>query len=494
MAGILRSSWASLRRQLGRFLAAAVVFISGLMMATNLLAQDHQPMDAEARAIFKQLIEINTTESSGNVTKAAEAMATRLREAGFAEKDVIVAGPNERKKNLVARLRGSGKRAPILFIGHLDVVEARREDWSMDPFQFIEQDGNFYGRGTRDMKAGDAILVESLLRLKREGYQPDRDLIVALTADEEAGDANGVDWLLKEHRDWIEAEYCINLDGGEFERLRGERVLAGLQASEKVYADFRFETANAGGHSSVPGPDNAIYELASALGKLERFSFPVRINEVTRSYFAQSANFASEALAADLRGAAQQPPNPTAIQHLSTIPYYNALLRTTCVATMLSAGHAPNALPQSARANVNCRIFPGEDPEQVRKTLERVVGDPGVKVTMVADKTSDGKAIPIVAVPPSPLVPELTDALERTLSTMWSGMQVVPTMSTGATDGKYLRIAGIPTFGIACMFFDMEDDRSHGRDERVGVQDFYDGVEFGYRFMKSLSSPVKASS
>lgn len=451
-------------------------------------AQDRQKADEEARAIFKQLIEINTTESSGNVTKAAEEMATRLREAGFPDKDVIVAGPDERKKNLVVRFRGTGQRPPILFIGHLDVVEARREDWSMDPFQFIEQDGNFYGRGTRDMKAGDAILVMSFLRLKREGYRPDRDLIVALTADEEAGDSNGVDWLLKEHKDWIDAEYCINLDGGEFERLKGERVLAGLQASEKVYADYQFETTNPGGHSSVPGPDNAIYELAAALARLQNFSFPIKINEITRGYFSQSAGFTSGPIAADLRGAAQEPPSPSAIQHLSAIPYYNALLRTTCVATMLSGGHAPNALPQSARATVNCRIFPGEDPEEIRKTLQRVVSDPNVKVTPIAEKTADGKLIPIVAVPPSALLPELTNALERTLSTMWSGMQVVPTMSTGATDGKYLRIAGIPTFGIACMFFDMEDDRSHGKDERVGVQDFYDGVEFGYRFMKSLSS------
>jgi len=465
-----------------------LLLTSGLVASAGAAAQDRQPVNQEARAIFKQLIEINTTESVGSVTTASEALAKRLLDAGFPAADVIVAGPNERKKNLVIRLRGTGQRPPILFIGHLDVVEARREDWSMDPFQFIEQGGNFYGRGTRDMKAGDAILIMSFLRLKREGYQPDRDLIVALTADEEAGDSNGVDWLLKEHKDWIDAEYCINLDGGEFERLRGERVLAGLQASEKVYADYQFETTNPGGHSSIPGPDNAIYELAAALGKLEKFSFPVKINEVTRGYFSQSANFTSGSLAADLRGAAQEPPNPAAIQHLSTIPYYNSLLRTTCVATMLAGGHAPNALPQSARATVNCRIFPGEDPEQVRKTLEHVVGDSGVKVTVIPEKTADGKLIPIVAVPPSALNPELTNALERTLSTMWSGMQVVPTMSTGATDGKYLRIAGIPTFGIACMFFDMEDDRSHGKDERVNVQDYYDGVEFGYRFMKSLSS------
>jgi acetylornithine deacetylase/succinyl-diaminopimelate desuccinylase-like protein len=462
----------------------------GCVMATSTAVgvQEHQPANAEARAIFKQLIEINTTESSGSVTKASEAMAKYFLDAGFPEKDVIVAGPDPRKKNLVVRLGGTGQRPPVLFIGHLDVVEAKREDWSMDPFQFIEEDGNFYGRGTRDMKAGDAILVMAFLRLKRERYQPDRDLILALTADEETGNSNGIDWLVKEHKNWIDAEYCINLDGGEFERLKGARVLAGLQASEKVYADYQFETTNPGGHSSIPSPDNAIYELAAALTRLAKFSFPVKINDVTRSYFSQSASFTSGGVASDLRGAAQQPPNPAAIQHLSLIPYYNSLLRTTCVATMLAGGHAPNALPQSARANVNCRIFPGEDPEEVRKTLEHVVADPNVKVSIVPEKTADGKLIPIVAVPPSALLPELTNALERTLSTMWSGMQVVPTMSTGATDGKYLRTAGIPTFGIACMFFDMEDDRSHGKDERVGVQDFYDGVEFGYRFMKSLSS------
>lgn len=466
----------------------SLLIVCALAVSTEAAAQNSEQTNQEARAIFQQLIEINTTESVGSVTTAAEAMAKRLLDAGFPQEDVIVAGPDERKKNMIARLRGTGQRPPILFIGHLDVVEARREDWSMDPFQFIEREGNFYGRGTRDMKAGDAILLMSFLRLKREGYQPDRDLIVALTADEESGDSNGIDWLLKVHRDWIDAQYCVNLDGGEFERLRGQRVLAGLQASEKVYADFQFETTNPGGHSSVPGPDNAIYELAAALAKLEKFSFPVRANEISRSYFSQAAGLATGTLAADLRGAAQEPPNPTAIQHLSAMPYYNSLLRTTCVATMLAGGHAANALPQSARANVNCRIFPGEDPEEVHRALERVVADPHVKVAVVPEKTADGKLIPVVAVPPSELVPELTAAYRNTLSTMWPGLPVVPTMSTGATDGKYLRIAGIPTFGIACMFFDMEDDRSHGKDERVGVQDFYDGVEFGYRFMKSLSS------
>ena len=473
---------------MSRAIRLTALLCFALIHTAPAFAQNKEDVNREARVIFQQLIEINTTDSVGNVTTAAEAMAKRFREAGFPEQDVIVAGPNARKKNLVVRLRGTGKRRPVLFIGHLDVVEARREDWSTEPFQFLEKDGFFYGRGTRDMKEGDAILVTTLLRLKRENYRPDRDLLVALTADEEGGDFNGVDWLVKQHRPWIDAEYCINLDGGEFERLRGKQMLAGLQASEKVYNDFQLQTTNPGGHSSIPGPENAIYELASALTRLQNFTFPMHVNELTRTYFSQSAKLASGQMAADLRGAAQEPPDPAAIQHLSAIPYYNSLLRTTCVATMLSAGHAANALPQTARANVNCRIFPGEDPEEVRKTLERVVADPKVKITSVTDKTADGKSIPIVAVPPSPLLPDLLNALNRTLSTMWPGLPVVPTMSTGASDGKYLRIAGIPTYGIACMFFDMEDDRSHGKDERVGVADFYDGIEFAYRFMKTLSS------
>jgi len=450
--------------------------------------QESDQTRQQAREILKQLIEINTTDSVGNVTTAAEAMAKRLREAGFAEKDVIVAGPNERKKNLVARFHGSGKRKPVLFIGHLDVVEAKREDWTTDPFQFVEKDGYFYGRGTEDMKEGDAILVLNLMRLKREGFVPDRDLIIALTADEEGGSFNGVDWLLKQHRDWIDAEYCINLDGGEFEREKNKRVLAGFQASEKVYADYQFESLNPGGHSSVPSPDNAIYHLAVALSRLQAFSFPVELNDITRNYFKHFATLTSGQTAADMRAVAQQPPDAAAVERLSANPYYNSLLHTTCVATMLSAGHAPNALPQAARANVNCRIFPGEDPEEVRKTLERVAGDPKVKVTNVHENSADGQPIPVVSVPPSPLLPEVTAAEESVLNVMWPGVPLVPTMSTGASDGKFTRIAGIPTFGISCMFFDMDDSRAHGKDERVNIQDFYDGVEFNYRLMKQLST------
>src|SRR6267378_4069335 len=452
-----------------------------------------------AHDIFKQLIEINTTDSVGNVTTAAEAMAKRLRDAGFAEGDIKVAGPSDRKKNLVARLHGTGKRKPILFIGHLDVVEARREDWTTDPFEFIEKGGYFYGRGTEDMKEGDAILVTNFIRLKREGYVPDRDVILALTADEEGGSSNGVDWLLKEHRDWVDAEYCINLDGGEFEKDKDKRLLAGIQASEKVYVDFQFESLNPGGHSSLPSRDNAIYHLAGALARLQSFSFPLNINEITRSYFAKNAAMNTGQLSADMKIVAKQPPDadPTqfsaAAQRLSAVPYYNSLLHTTCVATMLSGGHAPNALPQTARANVNCRIFPGEDPQDVLHTLERVANDPKVRVSIVAQLGPDGKVTPVAAVPPSPLLPEVTQAMEKTLRAVWPGVPYVTTMSTGATDGKYTRIAGIPTYGISCMFFQRNDSRAHGKDERVGVQDFYDGVEFNYKLVKELSAPGSSS-
>src|SRR5215467_1796092 len=443
-----------------------------------------------AREILKQLIEINTSDSVGSVTAASEAMAKRLREAGFAEKDIQIAGSRDTKKNLVLRYHGRGKRKPVLFIGHLDVVEARREDWSSDPFLFLEKDGYFYGRGTEDMKAGDALLVTAFIRLKQEGYVPDRDLILALTADEEGGTANGVDWLLKNHRDWIEAEYCINLDGGEFERDGDKRLLAGLQASEKVYVDYQFESRNPGGHSSLPSRDNAIYHLAAALARLQDFSFRVNVNEITRNYFQKTAAYAKGQNAQDMLAAAKEPPDQAAIDRLSSqSPYYNSLLHTTCVASMLTGGHAANALPQMARANVNCRIFPGEDPEAVRKTLEKVVADSKVTVAIVPYKDDKGRVIPAIPVPPSPLLPEVVEAEQRTVRSFWPELPVVSAMSTGATDGRFLRTAGIPTYGIACMFFEVNDNRAHGKDERIAVRDFYDGVEVAYRLIRNLSSP-----
>jgi len=338
------------------------------------------------------------------------------------------------------------------------------------------------------MKECDAILVTNFIRLKQQGYVPDRDLILALTADEEGGDFNGIDWLLKTHRDWIDAEFCINLDGGEFDKQAGKRLRAAIQTSEKVYADFQLESLNPGGHSSLPSPDNAIYHLAAALTRLQNFSFPVHTDETTRKYFLAASAQVTGQESADLKAVAQEPPDAAAVARLSKDRYYNSLLHTTCVATLLSGGHAPNALPQMARANVNCRIFPGEDPEQVRQTLIRVVADPRVKVNFVEQKAADGSIVPVVNVPASPLLPEVTSALERTLARIWPGVPWVPTMSTGASDGKILRIAGMPTYGISCMFYEVGDSRAHGKDERVGVQDFYDGVRFNYQFLRELSS------
>jgi len=297
-----------------------------------------------------------------------------------------------------------------------------------------------------------------------------------------------VDWLLKNHRDWIDAEYAINLDGGEFERDGDKRLLAGLQAAEKVYVDYQFESLNPGGHSSLPSPDNAIYHLSGALSRLQKFSFPMNVNEITRNYFQKIATFSKGQTADDMRAVAKDPPDPAAAGSLSQYPYYNSLLHTTCVATMLTGGHAPNALPQTARANVNCRILPGEDPETVRKTLEKVAADPKVAVTIVPYKDDNGNVIPTVPVPPSPLLPEVVEAEEKTVQAFWPGLRVVSTMSTGATDGRFLRSAGIPTYGIACMFFEVNDNRAHGKDERVGVKDFYDGVEVAYKLIKNLSS------
>jgi len=459
-----------------------------LCIVTSVRAQEKERNQQLAREILQQLIEINTTDSVGNVTAASEAMAKRLRQAGFSDQDIRLAGPRDNKKNLVVRYRGQGKRKPVLFIGHLDVVEARRADWTSDPFTFLEKDGYFYGRGTEDMKAGDALLVTSFMCLKAKGYLPDRDLILALTADEEGGSANGVDWLLKNHRDWIDAEYAINLDGGEFERDGDKRLLAGLQAAEKVYVDYQFESLNSGGHSSLPSPDNAIYHLSAALSRLQDFSFPVNVNEISRNYFQKTAAFSKGQTADDLRAVAKDRPDPAAAARLSQSPYYNSLLHTTCVATMLTGGHAPNALPQTARANVNCRIFPGENPESVRKTLEKVAADVKVSVTIVPYKDDHGDVIPTVAIPPSPLLPEVVEAEEKTVQLFWPGLTVVSTMSTGATDGRFLRIAGIPTYGIACMFFEVNDNRAHGKDERVGVKDFYQGVEVAYQLIKNLSS------
>jgi len=452
------------------------------------LAQNQDDSKPLARKIFKQLIEINTTDSVGNVTTAAEALATRLRDAGFATEDVIVDGPNERKKNLVVRLHGSGQQKPILFLAHLDVVEARREDWTTDPFQFIEKDGYFYGRGTVDIKDGAAILVTNFIRMQKAGLTPSRDLILALTADEEGGNFNGVEWLLNHHRDWIDAEYCINLDGGDFMSDKGKKIYGAVQASEKVYVDVQFEVKNPGGHSSRPTRDNAIYHLSEALARLSKFNFPVELNEITRSMLLKSAVIEGGPLAADMKAAVKPSPDVAALARLSENEFYNAILRTTCVATMLSGGHARNALPQTARANVNCRILPGEDPNRIKDTLGKVADDPHISVSFVEQRNADGNLTVPQMVPPSPLRPDLMKAVEGAAAGVWGSLPIMPVMDTGASDGRFLRMANIPTYGIAGVFLDLDNRRAHGQDERVRVQDFYDGVEFNYQLMQAVAA------
>ncbi len=465
-----------------------LMLLATLLSSVSICFAQGDDTKLQSREIFKQLIEINTTDSVGNVTTATEAMAKRLRDAGFPDQDLVVAGPNDRKKNVVVRLHGIGPQKPILFLAHLDVVEARREDWTTDPFQFVEKEGYFYGRGTVDIKDGAAILVTNFIRMKKSGVAPSRDLILALTADEEGGNFNGVEWLLKHHRDWIDAEYCVNLDGGDFMSDKGRKIYGAVQASEKVYVDFQFEVKNPGGHSSRPARDNAIYHLSEGLARLSKFNFPVELNEITRSMLEKSAAIEGGPHASDMKAAAKVSPDISALTRLSENEFYNAILRTTCVATMLSGGQAPNALPQTARANVNCRILPGEDPNKIKETLIKVVDDPQIKVSFVEQHNADGDLILPEMVPPSPLRPDLMKSVEASAGSVWGQLPVMPVMDTGASDGRYLRAAGIPTYGISGVFLDLDNRRAHGQDERVRVRDFYDGLEFNYKLMQAIAA------
>jgi acetylornithine deacetylase/succinyl-diaminopimelate desuccinylase-like protein len=431
-----------------------------------------------ARAIYRELVEINTTDSSGDCTRAAEAMAARLRAAGLEAADVQVLGPDPRKGNLVARLRGTGQRRPLLLLAHLDVVEARREDWSFDPFVFREEGGYFYGRGTSDDKAMAAIFVANLIRYLREGFRPDRDLVLALTADEEGGSFNGVDWLLTNHRHLLDAELALN-EGGGGQTKDGRRIANTVQASEKVFQSFRLEVKNRGGHSSLPVPDNAIYRLAEGLIRFSRYRFPARLNDVTRLFFERSAATVPEPEASDRRAVARIPPDLAAADRLSTQPYLNARLRTTCVATLLEGGHAENALPQTARATVNCRMLPDEEPERVKAAIVAALADEAIAVTEVAQARPS---------PPSPVTADVLSLIERISASMWPGVPVIPSMSAGATDAVFLRAAGIPVYGVDGIFEDVDDVRAHGRDERESVTSFYEGQEFLYRLVKALSS------
>jgi acetylornithine deacetylase/succinyl-diaminopimelate desuccinylase-like protein len=452
-----------------------------LLVACALIrAASLMPPEADqklAREIYKEMIESKSGFSTGSTTPIAESVAARFKAAGFPAKDIYVGGAIPTKFNVVVRYHGTGARKPMLLLAHTDVVEAKREDWNMDPFQFIEKDGYFYGRGTADDKAQAAVWVATLLRFKREGFKPDRDLILALTADEEGGGPyNGVDWLLKNHRDLIEAEYCLN-EGGRGEIDSGKRIANDMGLAEKTYADYRFEVRNKGGHSSRPVPDNAIYHLAGALYRLSSFGFPMQLNEVTKAYFAGMAKIEKGQFAADLAkvaGGDKEAMARVAIENVGM----NSMLRTTCVATMLEGGHARNALPQLAAANVNCRIFPDDTPEYVLETLKKVVADDQVIVTI---QENEGKA------PPSPMRADIMKAFNLLTDTMWPGIITLPSMSTGASDGRYLRASGIPTYGVQGFFGDRNDNRAHGRDERMLVQSFYEGQTFLYEMVKKLA-------
>jgi acetylornithine deacetylase/succinyl-diaminopimelate desuccinylase-like protein len=438
------------------------------------------PPEAErqlAREIYKELVEIKSSYNTGATTPVADAVSKRLQAAGFPAADIFVGGATPAKANLVVRYRGSGRLRPVLLLAHTDVVEAKREDWSMDPFTLTERDGYFYGRGTGDDKAQAAIWVANLIRYKREGLKPDRDIIVALTADEEGGGPyNGVQWLLKNKRELIDAEFCLN-EGGWGEAINGKRVSNDVQLSEKYVINYRLEVHNKGGHSSLPVADNAIYHLAAALDRLSKFAFPLKINDVTKAYFQAMAKVEEASVRGDLAQVAAG--DRAAMERVAqATPGWNATLRTTCVATQLEGGHARNALPQLAAATVNCRVLPDDAQDYVTTTLKRVLADDRVDVSIMGTVENG---------PPSPIREDLMTAVGAITNQLWPGVPAVPMMVMGATDGLYLRAAGIPTYGVQGIFYDRDDIRFHGRDERVKVQSFYEGQTFLYELVRRVS-------
>lgn len=444
------------------------------------------PHQQLARDIYKQLIEIKTGVQTGNITDAAVAMAQRFREAGIPESDIFVGGPRPEKHNVVARIRGrpGSTRRPLILLAHLDVVEALKADWSpdLDPFVFTERDGYYYGRGTADDKAMAAIFVANAFRLKREGFVPDRDIIIALTADEEGGGSNGVNWLLQNHRDVVDGILVVNEGGGGTLR-DGKYFFNTVQAAEKTVTNYTLRVTNRGGHSSVPRPDNAITSLADALAKVGRYGFSIKFNEVTREFFLRTADVETPEMGRAMKALVANPRDADAARIVTTDPRYNSMLRTTCVATMLTGGHATNALPQLAQATVNCRKFPDESADQVRAELMRVVADSTVEVVAQGRLGN--------ASPPSALLPELVEPVSRITREMFGSIPVIPVMSTGATDSRFFRAAGVPAFGVSGLFLDpIMDARAHGRDERMRIQSFFEGQEFLYRLTKALSQPT----
>jgi acetylornithine deacetylase/succinyl-diaminopimelate desuccinylase-like protein len=455
------------------------------VIAANVSAAPPTADQIAFRDVYKQLIEINTSLSANNCIGATQAMAARLESAGFADKDVQLIAPPDRPKesNLVAVLHGSDANAKaLLLLAHIDVVEAKREDWVRDPFKLVEEDGYFYGRGTADDKAMAAIFTDAMMRYKKSGYLPLRSIKLALTCGEETPNDvfDGARFLAENHRALIDAAFAINEGGGGRSNAEGVRIYNGVQAGEKIYQDFRLEITNPGGHSSRPVKDNAIYRLAAALQRLSAYEFPVEFNDTTTAYFGRMATIETGQTALDMRAIIADQPNAEALARVLADPSYNAILRTTCVATMLDGGHAPNGLPQRAGANVNCRIFPGHTQEQIRLTIEKVIADPGIKVTF--------RDPPEKVSPPPPLTPALLEPIEKVTNDMWPGVPVVPTMAAGATDGRFLTPNGIPTYGVSGLFGDPATTNAHGLNERMGVQSLYEGREFLDRLIKVFAA------
>jgi acetylornithine deacetylase/succinyl-diaminopimelate desuccinylase-like protein len=438
--------------------------------------------EAAFRATYKELVETNTTLSAGSCTLAAERMAARLRAAGFPDSDLhlIVEPSHPKEGNLVAVLPGSDPKAKaILLLAHIDVVEANRADWARDPFTLVEEEGFFYARGSSDDKAQAAIWVDTLARFKREGFRPKRTIKMALTCGEEtAGAFNGAQYLAAHERSLIDAEFGLNEGAGGLLDENGKPVVLNIQAGEKFPQNYRLEVTNPGGHSSRPIRENAIYRLADALVKLRAHDFPVESNEATRGYFGAMAKLLPGPSAGAMAAFAANPSDQAAAATLAAAdPAWNAILRTTCVATMLDGGHATNALPQRARANVNCRIFPGTSVEQVRQALEAVVADPQVKITTLETRSEIS--------PPPPLTEKVLGPARKVAAQVFPGVPLVPLMSAGATDAAFMTPAGIPTYGLSGIFADKEGSHAHGLDERIRVQSLLDAREYLYRLVKA---------
>jgi acetylornithine deacetylase/succinyl-diaminopimelate desuccinylase-like protein len=433
-----------------------------------------------ARDVLKQLVEIDSTHAQGS-TGAAKLLADRFLAAGFSPADVALLVPAEHptKGNLVVRLRGRGQGRPILYIGHLDVVEARPEDWSVDPFKLTEKDGWLYGRGTIDMKGQVAAVTSNLIRLKKEGFRPAHDVIAAFTADEEAGgDTNGVEWLLANHRELIDAGLVINPDGGEAGMKAGRKLYVAVQTSEKIFLTFGLKATDKGGHSSRPTAANPIYRLATALARLSQFRFPVHTTDTTKLYFSRRAQLEEGQMRTDMAAIGNGSADQAAIDRLSAGVETNIMMRTTCTTTMIDGGHGESALPQRARATVQCRLIPGESAESAQMALQAALADPLIEISTMTPATPSPESAP---------APKLLAAVEGIARGIWPNVIVLPEMSPGASDSVYTRTIGIPSYGIDGMFDDLDDNRMHGRDERISVAAFNDEVEFTYRLMKHLA-------